>query len=408
MAKKVSRGDSGHDPSSGFNQRKVRAYNERLVLSLIRRYGALAKSEITRRSGLSAQAVSVIIGELENDGLLLRCEPIRGRVGQPSIPMTLNPDGVYSFGLKIGRRSADLLLIDFVGAIRKSIHITYPYPMPEVILAFAVQGIKDFSLRVAQENLDKIAGIGIAMPFELWEWEEKVGVSKGTMDVWKSFDFTTELEAATGLPSFTQNDGTAACGAELAFGRGMEFSDFIYIFVGTFIGGGIALNNSIYSGRTRNAGALGSLPICLPENLVDENPSQLVDFASLFFLEKMLIDKGLEPNLLQQPSYDWTELGDILEQWLNMAARYIALAIASASAIIDFEVAIIDGTLPSNIREILIDKVREVIDKQNWKGITLPVVLEGSLGAQARALGGASLPLFIRYLLDQNVLFKTM
>src|SRR5215475_6756558 len=80
--------------SGGANQIRVRAYNERLVLSLVRRHGALSKAEIARRTGLSAQTVSVIMRALEKDGLLERGEPIRGRVGQPSIPMRLNADAV--------------------------------------------------------------------------------------------------------------------------------------------------------------------------------------------------------------------------------------------------------------------------------------------------------------------------
>src|SRR5690242_6327552 len=88
------------NPSGGANQIRVRAYNERLVLSLVRPYGALSKADIARRSGLSAQNVSVIMRALEKEGLLSRGEPIRGRVGQPSIPMRLNPDAVYSFGVK--------------------------------------------------------------------------------------------------------------------------------------------------------------------------------------------------------------------------------------------------------------------------------------------------------------------
>ena len=115
------------DPSGGANQSRVRAYNERLVLSLVRRHGSLAKSEIAKRSGLSAQTASVIMRSLEQDGLLLRGEPQRGRVGQPSIPMRLNPDGVFSFGLKIGRRSADLILVDFLGRERSSISSTFPH-----------------------------------------------------------------------------------------------------------------------------------------------------------------------------------------------------------------------------------------------------------------------------------------
>ncbi|WP_245418243.1 ROK family transcriptional regulator [Cohaesibacter haloalkalitolerans] len=400
MVKQKERSDK--DASIGFNQKKVRAYNERLVLSLIQRHGALAKSEITRRSGLSAQAVSVIIGELEKDGLLLRGEPIRGRVGQPSVPMRLNPDGIFSFGLKVGRRSADLILIDFAGETRASARITYSYPMPDLVKAFATQGVRDMSLQIGAGQQDKIAGIGIALPFQLWSWEDKVGVAAGTMDVWKTFDIAQELESATGLNAYTQNDCTAACSAEVAFGRGMAFSDSLYIFVGTFVGGGVALNNSIYSGRTRNAGALASMPMPGP----DGEDKQLIDFASLYFLEEMLKEKGLDPTLLQQQSFDWTNLGAILEEWLDRAAHYIALAIASATAIIDFEVAIVDGTMPASVRDALVEKIRDAISQRNWQGIELPVVLEGTLGSPARALGGASLPLFIRYLLDQNMLFN--
>ena len=60
----------------------MRLYNERLVLSLIRRYGSLPKAEIARVTGLSAQTASVIVKQLEADGLLLRQRPQRGRIGR--------------------------------------------------------------------------------------------------------------------------------------------------------------------------------------------------------------------------------------------------------------------------------------------------------------------------------------
>ncbi|MEO6298609.1 MAG: winged helix-turn-helix transcriptional regulator, partial [Paracoccaceae bacterium] len=102
----------------GSNQSGMRDHNERLVLSLVRQHGALAKSDIARMTGLSAQTVSVIMRALERDGLLLRGEPQRGRIGQPSVPMSLNHEGAFFLGLKIGRRSADLVLVDFLGQLR--------------------------------------------------------------------------------------------------------------------------------------------------------------------------------------------------------------------------------------------------------------------------------------------------
>src|SRR3954447_753209 len=97
-----------------------RVYNARGVLSLVRHHGALPKADIARLTGLSPPTVQVIVQALETDGLLLKREALRGRVGQPSVPLSLNPEGAFSFGVKIGRRSAEIVLMDFVGNVRRS------------------------------------------------------------------------------------------------------------------------------------------------------------------------------------------------------------------------------------------------------------------------------------------------
>ena len=51
---------------------------------------------------------------------------MRGRIGQPSVPLALNPDGAFSIGIKIGRRSADWLLVDFTGTVRQRPTIGLP------------------------------------------------------------------------------------------------------------------------------------------------------------------------------------------------------------------------------------------------------------------------------------------
>jgi len=89
---------------------------------------------LDRRQMLAAEAAFDSACALEKEGLLSRDEPIRGRVGQPSVPMRLNADAVFSFGVKIGRRSADLVLMDFVGVVRMQLHQIYPYPLPQDII----------------------------------------------------------------------------------------------------------------------------------------------------------------------------------------------------------------------------------------------------------------------------------
>ena len=120
----------------GSNQSGMRAHNERLVLSLLRTEGPMAKSDLARLTGLSAQTVSVIMRSLESDGLLVKGEPVRGRIGQPSVPMALDADGAFFLGLKIGRRSADLMLVDFLGRVREARRNIYRYPTPDAVTAF--------------------------------------------------------------------------------------------------------------------------------------------------------------------------------------------------------------------------------------------------------------------------------
>ncbi|MDX3928264.1 MAG: ROK family transcriptional regulator [Shinella sp.] len=392
------------DAGGGANQVRVRAYNERLVMSLVRRHGSLSKAEIARRSGLSAQTVSVIMRALEQDDLLIRGELMRGKVGQPSTPMRLNPDAVYSFGVKIGRRSADLVLMDFVGGIRHEIRRIYPYPMPGEILAFVTQGIHELEARLTPRERARIAGIGIAAPFLLWNWAPEVGAPQSDMDRWRDIDLQREVSERVSHPVFLQNDATSACAAELIFGVGPNYPDFIYFFIGSFIGGGVVLNSALFSGRTGTAGAIGPLPVQGP----DGRTVQLLKIASVFVLENRLRAHGIDPKPLWYSPEGWIDFGEPLEIWIQETAAALAQAVISAASVIDFAAAIIDGGFPEWVRERIVTATRAALDSHDLQGVIMPEVIEGGVGSRARAIGGASLPLFSRYLLDQNVLFKEM
>ena len=79
-------GDHTSAALHGGNQVSVGQYNERLVISLLRRHGWLTKADLARMTGLSAQTMTVIVKRLTASGLLLSGDKMRGRVGQPSTP----------------------------------------------------------------------------------------------------------------------------------------------------------------------------------------------------------------------------------------------------------------------------------------------------------------------------------
>ncbi len=390
------------DPSGGANQGRVQAHNQRLVLTLIRRHGALPKAEIARRSGLSAQTVTILIRNLEANHLLLRGEPQRGKVGQPSIPIKLNPDGAFSLGLKIGRRSADLVLMDFCGTIRSARSRSFAYPHPTDIVDFIEENVPKLIATLPQEIQNRLCGLGIAIPFKMWEWADMLEVPSSELSAWKDFDIASEITKHSGLQVFVQNDATAACSAELILGGGQSYEEFAYFFIGYFIGGGIVLNHAVFPGRSGNAGAMGSIPLALPQ----QSGTQLLDKASLATLENSLRDAGIDPEIIWESSDKWDELGDLLEQWINDTANYLALAALTCCAIIDFQAIIIDGAFPPHIRTYLREKTEKAFHDQNLKGIQMPKILAGNIGSNARAIGAATMPLANRYLVDQDVLFS--
>lgn len=390
--------------SRGTNQAGVRLYNERLVLSLVRRNGALPKAEIARRTGLSPQTISIIANQLESDGLLQREAPQRGRVGQPSVPYSLAPGGALSFGLKIGRRSADLIMMDFGGRVRSKLHKTYRYPDPGDVLAFLESGLAQLTESLTAPQKERIAGIGIASPFELWNWEHQIGAPRAVLDAWRDIDVRAEVARRTGWPVYFYNDATAACAAELMLGNPGHYLDFLYIFVGSFLGGGVVLNGSLVPGRTGYAGAIAPMPI--RRDGAGRGYEQMLKHASLYVLAERMEQAGQDPDALWRETGDWDAIGAPLEDWLAELCHGLAIVILSATSVIDFEAVVIDGGFPPDIRSRIVAGVAAQLETFDRQGLIPVHLAEGRFGSDARAMGGACLPLLANFTLDREVLFK--
>ena len=391
-------GDMADAALRGSNQSGMRARNERLVLSLVRQQSALAKSDIARITGLSAQTVSVIMRALEKDGLLRRGEPVRGRIGQPSVPMSLDADGAYFLGLKIGRRSVDLTLVDFIGTVRSTHRRIYRYPTPAAVVAFVAEALPGLLRALPEGRRGQVYGMGVAMPFQLWNWVQEVGAPQSEMDEWRARDIQVELSGVTGLPVYVQNDATSACGAELVFGTGDRPRDFLYFYFGYFIGGGLVLNGQLFLGRSGNAAGVGPLPIPGTNGA----KRRLFDVASMSVLARSMEAAGEPSDHLWESPDAWNVSERILRDWIEGAAEGLAVATLSAASLLELEAVLIDGWMPPAIRARVTDATRAALNRLDLSGLTPITVREGTVGAQARSLGAAAIPLSQRYLIDQN------
>ncbi|UCU97078.1 ROK family protein [Hydrogenophaga taeniospiralis] len=385
----------------------MRQFNERVVLQTLRAHGSLAKADLARLTGLTAQTIGLITARLDEDQLLSRGAPVRGRVGQPSVPLGLNPDGAFAIGIKIGRRSADWLLVDFTGRVRERLVLDYAFPDIPVLLP-AIKSNLNRLLDGLGPLRDRVVGVGVAAPFQLGGWHRMLGLTEAQSLAWNQIDLVAEVQALTDLPISFAKDTSAACVAELLQGKGRDIRSFLYLFLDTFVGGGLVLNSHLHRGVNGNAGAVASLPLQVATADMKELPPQLISQSSLWDLEQRFREHALDPmaaydaRALEAPWLPYTR------EWVARAALALAHCIVAGTAFLDVEAVVIDGVVAPDLLRKLWARTGEALKAYNWEGLQqMPRLEIGSIGSDARALGGALLPLHACFAPDHEIFLKS-
>lgn len=394
--------------SKGSNSSGLRRYNERVLINFLRKLGQASKLELSRLSNLTPQAVTRIIDDLETAGMVEQKGKVQRGLGQPSTMYAINPTGAYSIGVNVGRSDIQVLLMDFGGSVIGKIAHEFEIPEPDFLLDKIAQGIAYFQASLSTENQQRLVGVGLAMPWFMGAWKKEVNMSDALAERWFNIKFNEEVAKRTNLPVFMENDCSSAAIAELQFGRGSELQNFLYVFIGTFVGGGVVLHGNLESGVHGNAGALASMPVS-PSRLSSCPPSEsafetLANRASLFVLRRHLNANGFSiKNISELPSL-MPAAKPFVDEWLTDCADALTFVIFSSLGVLDFEGIVLDGNLPRDLVQELVAKVQTQITALTPNGIFLPQVVMGNIGVDARAIGGAILPFYVNFSPDTNIM----
>jgi predicted NBD/HSP70 family sugar kinase len=394
----------------GSNHVGMRQFNERIVLQAIRHHGAIPKADLARLTQLSTQTVAIIVGRLLDDGLLVKQDRVRGKIGQPSVPLSLNPQGAYSVGIQVGRRNLELLVADFCGQPIARVEVLYDYPDPDVLFESMARGLQTLKERMG-ELWSRTVGVGLTAPLSLHKWADLMGGQAAhALARWEHIDLAAEVQRLTDWPVVFAKDTTAACVAELLQGQGRSVRSFLYVFVGTFVGGGLVLSGHIVNGQRGNAGAIGSLPVGLAKpdakSKGSDMPPQLLQTASGWQLEQALLAAGHDPLLIHQDGIMDAAYAAFTGPWIAQASQALAMTAASSAALLDLDAVVIDGSLGAPLMAALIAATQEALSGYRFDGMHQPPLLTGQVGAHARALGGALLPLHSQFFPDKDIFLK--
>ena len=381
----------------GASSVQIRQFNQRLILQRLRRFGEASRADLARAAGLTNTAVGEIIKQLEQSGLVRTLGKKReGHRGQPATMLALDPRGAYAIGVRLDRSCIETVLTDMGGTVLSLVRHDGTLPPPGETLELLREDIARMVKLVPPARRRRITGIGIARPDNLGSWLAELDLPAEDFVPWDQASIGAALSQACGLPVVEENDGTAAAIAELFHGHGRRQDDFLYVFIGPAIGGGLVLGGQCVHGPSGHAADIGMIPVgpsTLASAIRPGEPEILLGRASLSALRRHLRFCGA----------GHVALGDLeaakvpAAEWLADCADALAGPLLTARALLDIPAVVIDSDLSPHWTERLIATATPLLAARVAEARTPPVLLRGSFGAMAGALGAATLPLFRQF-----------
>lgn len=243
----------------------LRATHRHQVTDLLQTHGALSRTEVAERLGLTRSAVTAIVGELIADGVLRELAPspdagaastARPARGRPRVLVGLDPAAARVVAAQIGARWARVVVADAAGDVlaRATTDVTGAEPIE------VVQRVAQLADRLADEHGGPpLASAGICVP-------GAVDTTTGTVlrsDVlgWEDVPVAGLLGDRLGIPVFVQDVTQAATVAEARHGGAVGARDAVVLDYGGRIGIGLVLDGHLHRGASGLAGSIGHTPV---------------------------------------------------------------------------------------------------------------------------------------------------
>ncbi|PLW77048.1 ROK family transcriptional regulator [Cohaesibacter celericrescens] len=380
----------------GANAGRSRSHNRQVVLGAIHQAGKIGRAEIARNSGLSTQAVSNIIAQLEQEGMLIEQGRLSTGRGLPSVQYALNSDGGFAFGIEMRPDVIFAALLNLKGATVFSKRANLIDTKPERVID-QVLTLRDEALAATGVAPERVMGAGIVMPGPFGS----NGLSdKGTeLPDWQHLDASSLFEKALDLPVFVEIDANAAALGERILGAAKGLETYCFLYFGAGLGLGIVTGGRLFNGAFGNAGEIGHILVpavdsdaSIPSSKASSGSVELEKMVSRLSAQRYLGSAGYEVHSGEDLSALYAQDTPALMTWLDRASAPLSHAIATIENLFDPQAIILGGAMPDALLDHLITHIR-LSDRSvaNRTGRQHPRLLRGSSGRMTATLGAAAL-----------------
>lgn len=256
---------------------------------------------------------------------------------------------------------------------------------------------------VPSENL---LGVGFGIPGIL-HLKKGLVIQSPQFPDWKRFAVYEKLKKKIKFPVFLDNDANAAAIGEKVFGVCKPYDHFVYITLGTGIGGAIFLNGDIYQGSMGMAGEMGHItvdPQGAPESTGNRGSVEL--YASSSGFVKILSDlRDRHPSITANSPEELYELWkrgnkipefDAIDKVFDDMGNALGIMLAGVVNTLDPQAICFAGGLTHawkafNRKMMQITMERSYVARHNKLRILTTSLLKNSNFMEAGVIGAASL-----------------
>jgi predicted NBD/HSP70 family sugar kinase len=239
---------------------QIRRQNRSIILQALRRNGPMARIDLGQMTRLSPATVTAITSDLLDQGLILSLESEEPKAplarGRPRTLLILNPDAVFTIGVRLSVNNIDMSLVNFAGEVTKDKRVkfdsaaadadSFPKDLVEAIHAF---------LEEAGVSATRVREIGVAAQGVV---ETETGlVAWSPAFAGRKIPIVEPLQSAFSAECYISNDTNMITEALHWSDPNRYSGTFAVIMLDYGVGMGLYLNNQLFSGASGTAAEFG-------------------------------------------------------------------------------------------------------------------------------------------------------
>ena len=283
---------------------RIRQLNRTAVLAHIRLHGKNSRLQIGKELGLSAAAITSVVGELLEEGLLIKSEIKNEQSntktqGRPISNLELNPNKACVFGIllrpDINKCVIESAWADYAGQVfTLSKAIVVDTDHYQSIINGIDEAISNLKKQIPTES--KVHGLSFGIPGVV---ENQTIPIAPKLKCIEDLNFITTLLKTYRYPISFENDVNLGAMSELENQPRLRDISFAYLHVYTGVGSSIVLEGKLLKGRRGWAGEIGQLQMISKDKA---QPS----------FEQLLSVDGTLGNLLESLDLPRNDLNSLL------------------------------------------------------------------------------------------------